>query len=245
MAKKIKIDELIEAFTYMRMITAITTALLPAMRQLLQEQLTDLTSSVKTLEAEQAEHSKEIVELKAENLVLRNRLETIDTESRLSSLIIHGIPEVTYAERTTSTSASAGMGAIHSAAAQSSILDLCVNKLGLHLTETDIESSFRIRSAKPGVPRPVIVTFSTRKMRNRVMEKRRELKRQGDRMIYIGENLTKKASELFFEARNMCKAKRLNSCWTRDGKVYVKRLDTDKPSYVADSVALGKATAPP
>ena len=50
----------------MRMITAIKTALLSAMRQLLQVHLTDLTLSVNTLAAIQVKHSREIVELKAE-----------------------------------------------------------------------------------------------------------------------------------------------------------------------------------
>ena len=113
------------------------------------------------------------MELKAENVVLRNQLEKIETDSLLSSLVIHGIPDFTYAERATGNSTSIGMGAVHSATAQSAIMDLCNNKLGLHLSEIDIEFSYRIRSSKPGVPRPIIVTFSTRKIRNRVLKKRR------------------------------------------------------------------------
>ena len=79
------------------------------------------------------------------------------------------------------------------------------------------------------------MSFSSSKVRNIVVEHRRELKKLGDLKVFIGKNLTKIASALFFEARNLVKAKRLNvldSCWTRDDNVFVKRLELDKPILI-------------
>ena len=244
------IEALIEAFTDPRVVQAIVAAITPAIKQCLQEQLTEMRATITAVQNEQVKQNTVVAELKAENLLLKRRMDVLDAESRLSSLIIRGIPECSYAElasgegrgdRTaTATNISATpTGQIrYTAATEDAVLTLCNKDLSLDLKSGDIVSTYRMKSNDSRVPRSIHVTFSTRKVRDSVYAQRRSLKTKTDMKVYISEDLTKQASELFYEARKLVRAKRLNSAWTAGGNVFVKRLQLDKPTLVRDVMML-------
>lgn len=53
--------------------------------------------------------------------------------------------------------------------------------------------------------------------------------------IFINEALTHKRAHLYSEARALVKQKKINSCWTFDGRVYVKLLGVNGKKMVINS----------
>ena len=49
--------------------------------------------------------------------------------------------------------------------------------------------------------------------------------------IYIDENLTRKQSQLYFQARKFKKENGWKYCWTRDGKVYLRRSENERHCF--------------
>jgi len=247
MPAKIKIEELIEAFTDPRMIQAITAAMMPAVKLYMDKQIEELCTAVKLVKADNVTQKSAIKELYAENASLRTRLDIMDADARLSSLVIRGVPENTLAEKTSGgaprdiTSNRLLDLNRHVRATEAAVVELCTKDLGIKLSGEDIEQAYRMKSSKPDSPRPILVSFTSRKLRNEIFDQRRKLKSRDDAKIFICENLTKSTSELFFEARKLVKAKRLNSSWTMGGSVYVKRLELDKPTLVRDIASLQAA----
>jgi len=69
--------------------------------------------------------------------------------------------------------------------------------------------------------RPIIVQFTSRRVRNEVHQSRKLLKGSSSR-FYISEHLTKNAADLFFDARRLQREKKIHGTWTQNGMVYVK-----------------------
>lgn len=252
MGPKINNEALIEAFTDSRVIQAIVAAITPAIKACLEEQLTEVRTALKLVQTDQVNQNLIIKELQAENSTLKRRVEVIDLQSRLSSVIIRGLPEKSYSERasglgkndslTTVSTSSVSTGLIRSTAAtEEAVLDLFNKDLSLNMTPGDIASAYRLKSKDSNTPRPIHVTFSTRKGRDSVISQRRMLKLKSDAKVFISEDLTKHASELFFEARKLVQTKRLNSAWTAGGNVFVKRLLLDNPRLILDTASLMSA----
>jgi hypothetical protein len=103
------------------------------------------------------------------------------------------------------------------------VLKLFNEKLGLkHITDKDLDAVHRLGKKKDEEPRPVIVGFISRKVRNQVIGKRRLLKKkphQNTRPVTIVEDLTKKNYVLYQRAR---KSESAAECWTTMGKIFVK-----------------------
>ena len=247
--KESKVNELIEALTDARVVQAIVAAITPAIKLCMQEELGELRSVLKLLEGKHDKQNMVIKDLQNENSVLKRRVDSLDAEARNSTLVIRGIPENSYAERATgeglhglsSSGTLPNKVNLHASVTQDAVLNLCNNDLKLHLSSEHIVQAYRMRAKTPGLTRAVRVTFSTRKVRDAVFQERRRLKEKTEAKIYISEDLIKSASELYYEARKLVKEKRLNSCWTAGGVVFVKRLETDKPVPVRDIAALKAA----
>jgi len=245
MPPKIKVDDLVEALTDPKVVQALTTMLAPCIKTCLREELDQLKLTLGKVEVAYAEQEKLITSLQSENKQLKRRIDSLDTISRQTSLVIRGLPESSYAEKATGggdRSVSSSLGGLnakqHAASTEKSVLDLCKTDLGLDLCSKDIEVSYRLRSQNTGAPRPILVTFASRKIRNEVYERRRVLKGKVGAKVYICENLTASVSEIVREARQLVKDKRLHSCWTSGGSVVVKRTEAGKPSVVHDHISL-------
>ena len=184
--------------------------------------------------------------LQNENKELKRRVDSLDMASRQTSLVIRGLPETSYAEMATGGDhpAPSSLGGLrsqkptHAVVTEKAVLELCNTDLGLCLSSKDIEVSYRLKSQNTATPRPILVTFASRKTRNEVYERRRALKGKVGAKVYICENLTASASETAREARKLIKEGRLHSCWTSGESVVVKRTETGKPTYVHDHASL-------
>jgi hypothetical protein len=124
------------------------------------------------------------------------------------------------------------------------VLDLCRNSLGIHIDNRDISNAHRLpkRAGSREKHCPIIVRFSSRRVRNTVYAAKKALKDTG---IYISEHLTREAGGLFFETRQLLKSRKIYATWTRDGIVYIRKTDpnidpTGRPSIVKSSDDLAK-----
>ena len=120
------------------------------------------------------------------------------------------------------------------------ILSICNENLKLDpkLSIKDIEVSHRLGKEPPQLcegetrsdpKRPVIVKFSSRRTKGRVMESCKLLKTNPPKdsdgellKVYIGDDLTKRQAYLAYQARQLKRSKKITDTWVVDAKIYVK-----------------------
>ena len=147
------------------------------------------------------------------------RLEELEDGTRRSSVIISGIPE-TAAETTDSLVMDIGKAA------------------GLHLSASDLDRSHRLGRALPGKSRPILARFIRSKTRDEVFQKRKEL--SAERLtnhptltrpvvsrVFISECLSPKNQHLLYVARQLRRKKIVWAAYTTNGRVKVKKSETD------------------
>jgi hypothetical protein len=93
--------------------------------------------------------------------------------------------------------------------------------LHVDVAPSDISTAHRMKAGPKDATRPVIIRFSSRRVRDAVFRAKKCLKNQ-TKPIYISEHLTKANSDLFFGSRKLLKKKKIYSTWTQNGLVYVK-----------------------
>ena len=160
---------------------------------------------------------------------LEERIDDLEQYSSRNCLVITGIPEKED-EKTDEI-----------------ILDIAKKQLNVDLQPRDIDRSHRI----PGGPirrgneksRNIVVKFSTYNARRRVIEQKSRLKSMNNR-IFINEQLTKKRSTLYYEARKLVKARKVKQAWTYDGLVLVRNND-DKVQPIKNLIDIASFTNTP
>ena len=99
MPPKLKVDELVEAFSDVKVAQAIAAAIMPHMRDYLSAIVKDamdkFTTELQGVREELSSQNKKIVHLEDENALLRKQMDGMDADSRLSSLVFRGLPERT------------------------------------------------------------------------------------------------------------------------------------------------------
>ena len=96
----------------------------------------------------------------------------------------------------------------------------CAEKLGVNLNLEEIDRSHRVGRVGGNKPRAIIVKMATYRSRQKLYRNRRR-----DRGIFISEDLTKKRSNLMYNARRLKRGKAIKSCYTRDGRVYIREFN--------------------
>jgi len=68
-------------------------------------------------------------------------------------------------------------------------------------------------------PRPMVVKFATTHVHDVVIRARRRLRESGDgQMAYVNEDLTRRRAALAKKTRQLKKSRKINDCWTFNGK---------------------------
>ena len=159
------------------------------------------------------------LELKTE--FLESKLDEYEQYSRRNSLRITGIEESEDED------------------VQQKVLHLFSTRLQLDtpVTSDQVDRVHRTGRPKLGSHRPVLIKFATYGARQKVFKNRKYLKKQpevqdasevnGDQMgkkhqIFINEDLTKARSHLLWKARSYKRDKKINDCWTYDGRILIK-----------------------
>ena len=240
---KSKCDELIDALTDPRVIDALTKALGSVLSRAVEE---TIDRKLAPLQASVADLTEKNKLLKAENLVIFERLSALETYTRRDNLIFRGIPERSAAERATAAGSSDGTGVEEesSQAVEETIVALCNDRMGISLHARDIAIAHRLKAGPKDRHRPVIVRFASRRARDLVYSSKKTLHvPASDRStprIFVSEHLTKEASALFFEARKAVKDKRIYAAWSHNGQVFVRHTSDQsaRPCLLKDTAGL-------
>jgi len=162
---------------------------------------------------------------------LSTSFDEMDQHSRNVNLLIHGV-------QPTSPTGQPEVGL------SDHVVNLLNRHLGTTVTEMDIQLVHRLgrlsttASTLPGAttpssPRtpPIIVQFSSRRTRNLVLSRRRSLKGMG---FSITEQLTVRRASLLKKCSDLVAAKKLDSAWSHDGKIFIKTLSNRTVSVSND-----------
>ena len=163
-----------------------------------------------------------IKKLTKQNQNLEARIDDLEQHGRLGSIRVFGVPE--DLPGTT----------------DDKILSICNENLKLDpkLSIEDIEVSHHLGKEPPqpregetrsDPKRPIIVKFSSRRTKGRVMESCKLLKTNPPKdsdgeplKVYIGDDLTKRRAYLAYQARQLKRSKKITDTWVVDTKIYVK-----------------------
>lgn len=249
-------DEFIEALLDSRVVEALAKALMPCLQLTIDEaigkKLEGLTAAVRELKSDNARQAKQYDILALDNVNLQKlvseqsrRLNELETYSRRENLIIRGLPESSFAESATASSTSSAADNVaedSSSAIERSVVLFCRNKLNIDLKESDISSAHRLKKGIKDDTRPLIVRFVNRSVRDKVMRAKKVLRSDTGTRIFITDHLTHSASALFFEARSLVRAKKIESTWTINGRVFYKKTSSpaENPTLVTCAADLLK-----
>lgn len=179
--------------------------------------------------------SSQILEIKEENALTQVRLDDLEVNLRLDNLVVRGLAE--GLEEVVPVGSTKSAQSLYSAsqATVKKVKDLCVNEMGLKIEDTDISFAYRIPRFGKDVNRPVIVGFTSRRLRNLVYASRRVLQnRTADSAtgVFINEHLTRTNAKIYAKARELMRAKKLTSTWTAGGQVFIRHSPGEKPQKI-------------
>lgn len=252
--KSFKVDELVEAVVEEKVLDAIIARLdekiTKTIQKLLKAQTDELKASMEKIACNVAEKliapvNDKIDILSKENTVLKSRIEQLEVYSRSDNLIFHGLPESDTSEIVSghdSHASHATTPAESHGRTEKAVMDLCEESLGVVLDLADISTAHRIPRGKGDKVRPIIVRFTTRRIRDDVYRARRKLRERQSTPVYINENLTRSNAHIFSEARRLLKIKKISGTWTNGGFVFIKRTTNpgEKPDKITDIEDLKK-----
>ena len=168
--------------------------------------LSGLQSKITALETENIRLKHVNDELRSRIVKLESAADDAEQYSRRNCLRITGIVEST-GEST-----------------DDKILEIC-QKLKLDIKIQDIDRSHRIGKPVNKKSRPVIVKFVSYRVRKLFYKARTKLKDVGLKGVFVNEDLTQQRNHLMYMARQLAKRARIHSCWSSDGKIFVKDLE--------------------
>jgi len=191
-----------------------------AIAELRQEIKLEMDDKMKTLCAEKVDlrcgrMEENFKKLSSENSALRNQLLVLESSQSRTSLLIHGMPE--------NTETTQQPGQDRSAYDTTAILEMANKRLNLDLVLTDISEVYRIPTKVTG-PRPIIIQFVTKRVRDKVYYTRMKLNDSAapnQNRIYINELLSKSTETLFAKVRQRVKDGLFAKAWTANGIIRV------------------------
>jgi hypothetical protein len=165
--------------------------------------------------------------LKSENDSLRNELnsacqkiESLEAYSKRSNLIFTGIETTSFADAVTQqTDATTEQSDYESTSSvENAVVELVNVQMKVQISKQDISVAHRLRKRPNDKVAPVIVRFTSLKVRDAVCRARRSLKG-------FNEDLTKNVAGLFRQARERVKNGLLAGAWTAGGVLFVRKSD--------------------
>ena len=108
-------------------------------------------------------------------------------------------------------------------------VNLCREKIGLDVNDDLVDRAHRVGKKEEGTNRAIIVRLKTHKDKLAILRNRKNLRGSG---FYINEDLTKINQKLSYIARVTCT--NVDTSWTVDGKIFVKRKSDGRRFQVAN-----------
>jgi len=107
-------------------------------------------------------------------------------------------------------------------AAEETFLKFCNDRLLVRLAIGDISIAHRLTKGIKDKVRSLVVRFTNRRSCDLVLHAKKLLRTDPGECVFISKQLTRMASNIFYEARNRVKERKLFAAWTTNGRVYVK-----------------------
>src|SRR6218665_1266808 len=209
-------------------VTRMTASLMSTFEAMMDQRITDRVAEIQlSSDVKWKKYDTELATIDA-------KLEEADVRSRMRSLVIYGMPDLP------TPNPSVQFGDVISASFQpdtnalsrnqralelvQSFLHMSRSYLDLDLTADDIINIRRLFVKNSSKPHPVMVEFSFKITRDRILQSRKRLRsapNRPDRPIYINENLTKRNAHIFALARKLLQDKKIHSTWTYNGYTYI------------------------
>lgn len=169
-----------------------------------------------------------IKELQRENRNIKKKVMSMEQYSRRSNIQINNIPVIP----------------------NENIQDLLCEigeKIGVELNYgTDIQAAHRVPSKKDN-NKPIIVKFSNREKRTSFIVAARKAKLKcgqldmakdlmfsAENKIYFNDHMTVEGMKIFYEARKAVKERKVESAWTMNGRIFVKRDQMSERKEIED-----------
>lgn len=169
------------------------------------ELVNDLKKKVETLEVSLEEKDKKIQEL-------QRNLQQNEQYGRRNQIEVGGVTE-TEGEN---------------------VEDIVINvarSMQINLSPADIQASHRILSRTS--PPPIIVEFTNRKAKEALLNNKRKknLKDNQGRRIYLNESLTPFYKHLLWQSKNLAREFGLKFCWFKNNKIFIKKDENSKQIF--------------
>ena len=95
-----------------------------------------------------------------------------------------------------------------------------IKSLGVKMERFEIGRTHRVGKKRDGKPRAIIAKFISYRARQRVYDARKK-----NNNVFVSEDLTRKRAHIMYIARGMRRDKLIDSCWSKDGRIYVRELN--------------------
>jgi len=187
------------------------------------------SAQVKELQTSQATLEQQNNELKKSVADYKIKLENLEQYNRNKNIQIDAVPE-TENEKMTEVIQKL-----------STLSDIPLNY------SADVQAMHRIPTRREKGPKPIVVQFSNRQTRDAVLLKCKKLKIKStdfvrgapETNVYVNAHLTPHNKELLFHAKKL-KEHGWSFVWPVEGKVYVKKSETDRKILVTSIEQIDK-----
>ena len=111
------------------------------------------------------------------------------------------------------------------------IISELMAQVGVHVENHNISVSHRLNSNIPGKPKPIIVKFTSRHIRNKVFSAKGKFKTKdvskftGNNHLFVYENLTSYRKRLFKQAKEEARKCKYSFMWTKGCDIFVKKMN--------------------
>lgn len=229
---KMDTKKLIAALTSKDVVEALGTVIHPIIAQSL-TCITELKATLDELRKELKLKTDILETLQVENSTLKTklnetsiRLDLLETYTRVDNIIIKGVPD-SFAEVVTGSDS--GPDPASSDNTLNQVLSLCQNNLLVNVDAADVSITHRLPKGNRDKYHPIIVRFTSRRVRDTVYRARKNLRYQFRTAdgggVYINEHLTKHHEGIFSECRKLMKARKIDTSWTWHGITYIKQTN--------------------
>lgn len=182
----------------------------------LTSELTDLSSVVKTLKAQNEDLKRENFQIKEDLKQAQTEIADLQQYSRRTNLEITNLPESENENVT-------------------EVLTSVFSCLDINLID-QVSTAHRIPTSRKDKPKPIIVQFVNKQQRDTCLKAARAKKinasQVSDRFkkepVYFNEHLIPKVKEVFYHCRKFKEANNYKFAWVKDGKIFIRENENSK-----------------
>lgn len=182
----------------------------------LKKTIIELQSMNKNLEARNEQLTTENIEIKQEVKELKLAVIELKQYSRRTNLEISNLPETD----------NENIKEVLARIDDLSSTDILENLIVAH----------RVPSFNKEKPKPLIIQVKTKLIRDELLKKLKNRKLQASEInsrfpempVFVNEHLTPELKQLFYHARKYKKDKEFQFCWSRDGKIFLRKDEASR-----------------